>query len=118
MSRSVVVYEDPCTPPATPPITTNSAPARARSSSSGTGSNASSAAGGIPEAFQRAGGDGLSLDALLRCVAQVLADKCPVIAVVDRSGLEHQLVAKEVEQPGEGRDGRRDLVALDSRDRG
>src|SRR2546427_3541925 len=116
MSTSNVPYAEPYDPPATPPIRTKSTPAIASASRIGIGSNVSGS-GGTLQLVHAARPGRLIRDAALGRLTQRTLVERAVVSVVDLLGLEHEPLAHQVEEVGEGRDRRRDEAALDAGDR-
>src|SRR3989442_1450070 len=117
MSRSNVGYEEPCAPPATPPITTKSIPASTRRSRSGSGSNGSASEGTLKLA-DAVRPSGLAAQPIGDVPGKVLLEQGHVVAVVDRLRMQCELLAEQVKQLSEGVDRWGDEVALDAGDGG
>src|SRR5919204_3908603 len=118
MSRSYVPNADPCAPPATPPMTTKSTPARASHSSAGAGSNGASVSRGTLDLPHPARPRGLRVDPLFRRQRECRVEERRVVTGLDLRRCELELLAHQVDERGERIDRRRDEIALDSGDRG
>src|SRR5206468_3708357 len=116
-STSYEGYEEPRAIPAIPPISTKSTSCAISACSIGLGRNSAGTRGAaITEDVVR----DLSavIDALGDCAPEVLLQQRHVVPVVDRTRVEDELLAHQVEERAQRLDGGRDEATLDPRDRG
>src|SRR6478735_5149222 len=100
-----------------PPITTKSTSCRTRHESIAFGRNSGGSCDATVAEHEVRGGDHV-IHALVGREREHALVQRAVVPVVDRLGIEGQLLTHEIEPARERRDGGRDEVALDARDRG